>query len=103
MSEKLILGVPSKGRMMEATNAFFGAAGMEIRKAGNERGYRGEIGDLPDVEVAFISASEVANALRTGRVHLGVTGEDLVREEMARNHVRHDALEVVEATPPLQN
>ena len=82
MSEKLILGVPSKGRMMEATNAFFGAAGMDIRKAGSERGYRGEIDGLDDVEVAFISASEVANALRTGRVHLGVTGEDLVREEI---------------------
>lgn len=82
MSEKLILGVPSKGRLMEATSAFFGDAGMEIRKSGNERGYRGEIVGMSDVEVAYISASEIANALRTGRVHLGVTGEDLVREEI---------------------
>jgi hypothetical protein len=31
----------------------------------------------------------------------GVITEAMLREEMARNHVRHDALEVVERTPPL--
>ena len=31
----------------------------------------------------------------------GVVSEQMLREEMARNHVRHDALELVERTPPL--
>ena len=31
----------------------------------------------------------------------GVISESLVREEMKQNHVRHDALELVERTPPL--
>ena len=31
----------------------------------------------------------------------GVFGEDLLREEMAKNHLRHDALEVLKRTPPL--
>jgi len=31
----------------------------------------------------------------------GVISESLLREEMNRNHVRHDALEVAERTPPL--
>ena len=31
----------------------------------------------------------------------GVVSEDLVREEMKRNHIRHDALKVLEQTPPL--
>jgi hypothetical protein len=31
----------------------------------------------------------------------GVVSEDLLREEMRRNHVRHDAFEVIERTPPL--
>ena len=31
----------------------------------------------------------------------GVFGEDLLREEMANNHLRHDALELLERTPPL--
>ena len=59
------------------------AAGLALRKTGNERGYRGEIDDLDAVEVAFISASEIAWYLKTGRAHLGVTGEDLIREQMS--------------------
>ena len=31
----------------------------------------------------------------------GIVSESLLREEMKRNHVRHDALEVAERTPPL--
>ena len=79
----LIFAVPSKGRLMEATVDVLADADMVVRKTGSERGYRGEIVDMKNVEIAFISASEIANALRTGRVHLGVTGEDLVREELS--------------------
>ena len=80
---KLILGVPSKGRLMEQTAEAFAAAGLTLRKTGNERGYRGEIVELPEVDVAFISASEIAWNLKTGRVHLGITGEDLIHEQMS--------------------
>ena len=31
----------------------------------------------------------------------GVISEDLVREEMRRNHLRHDTYQVLERTPPL--
>jgi hypothetical protein len=31
----------------------------------------------------------------------GIVTEELLREEMSKNHVRHDAFEVVERTPPL--
>lgn len=83
MSDKLILGVPSKGRLMEQTAEAFAGAGLTLRKTGNERGYRGELVELPDVDVAFVSASEIAWHLKTGRVHLGVTGEDLIHEQMS--------------------
>ena len=83
MSDRLILGVPSKGRLMEQTAEAFAAAGLTLRKTGNARGYRGEIAELLEIDVAFISASEIAWNLKTGRVHLGVTGEDLVREQMS--------------------
>lgn len=82
-TERLVIGVPSKGRLMEQTAEAFAAAGLTLRKTGNERGYRGEIAELPEVDVAFISASEIAWNLKTGRVHLGVTGEDLVSEQMS--------------------
>ena len=83
LSDRLILGVPSKGRLMEQTAEAFAGAGLTLRKTGNERGYRGEIVELPKVDVAFISASEIAWHLKTGRVHLGITGEDLVSEQMS--------------------
>ena len=60
----LIFAVPSKGRLMEATIETLAAGGMEVRKTGNERGCRGEIAGMKNVEIAFISASEIANALR---------------------------------------
>ena len=89
--DRLILGVPSKGRLMDETAAAFAQAGLTLRKTGNERGYRGEIAELPGIDVAFISASEIAWYLKTGRVHLGVTGEDLVSEQMsdAASRVRY--------------
>ena len=34
-------------------------------------------------------------------VEKGIVSEDLIRDEMKQNHVRHDALEVIERTPPL--
>jgi len=83
MSAPLIFAVPSKGRLMEQTADFLGSAGLKLRKVGHERGYRGEIEGMAGVEVAFVSASEIVAALNRGRAHLGVTGEDLVRENIA--------------------
>jgi ATP phosphoribosyltransferase len=79
-TDKLILAVPSKGRLMDETAQLFGRGGLKLARTGNERGYRGELQGLPGVEVAFVSASEIADLLRKGEIHLGVTGEDLVRD-----------------------
>ena len=37
---------------------------------------------LDGVEVVFLSAAEIVHQLKAGRVHLGVTGEDLIRETL---------------------
>lgn len=81
MSDTLVIAIPSKGRLMDRTLAQFEDANLTLKRIGSPRGYRGEIAEVPQVEVAFMSASEIAGALRKGRVHLGVTGEDLMREE----------------------
>ena len=81
MSAPLIIAVPSKGRLQENTEAFFGRAGLQLVKPRGARDYRGAIADLPGVEVAYLSAGEIADALAQGAVHLGITGEDLLREE----------------------
>jgi ATP phosphoribosyltransferase len=80
---KLTLAVPSKGRLMEQSTELFAKAGLTVTKVGHARGYRGEIQGLPDVDVAYVSSSEIAAALKNGSVHLGITGEDLVRENIS--------------------
>ncbi|MDR4307529.1 ATP phosphoribosyltransferase [Chelatococcus sambhunathii] len=80
MSGPLILGVPSKGRLQENVQAFFARAGLVFTRSGGAREYRGAIADVADVEIAYLSASEIAGQLASGAIHLGVTGEDLIRE-----------------------
>ncbi|WP_316859340.1 ATP phosphoribosyltransferase [uncultured Cohaesibacter sp.] len=79
----LIIAVPSKGRLQENTNAFFARAGLDVARPGGARNYRGHLTGIDNVEIAFLSASEIAKELKAGSVHLGVTGEDLIREHLA--------------------
>jgi len=83
MSAPLVLAVPAKGRLQENAEAFFARAGLALIKPRGARDYRGAIAGLDGVEVAYLSASEITSQLAVGAVHLGVTGEDLVRELIA--------------------
>jgi ATP phosphoribosyltransferase len=76
----LKLGVPSKGRLMEKTFDWFGARGIGLRRTGSEREYAGAVEGIEGVALVMLSASEVPRELAAGRIHLGVTGTDLVRE-----------------------
>lgn len=78
----LIVAVPSKGRLQENAEAFFARAGLTLAKSGGARDYRGSMVNIDNVEIAYLSASEIAANLARGSVHLGVTGEDLVRESI---------------------
>jgi ATP phosphoribosyltransferase len=83
MTEPLVLAVPSKGRLQENTASFFARAGLDLVQAGSDRSYRGRIAGLTDVEVAFLSAAEIAREVAAGAAHLGVTGRDQVEETVA--------------------
>jgi ATP phosphoribosyltransferase len=85
MTAPLVLAVPSKGRLQENADAFFARAGLALAKPRGARDYRGTIAGLDNVEIAYLSASEIAAQLARGAVHLGITGEDLIRESI------HDA------------
>lgn len=80
---KLLLGIPSKGRLMDAILEVFALAGLKFVKSGAQRNYRGQIEGLDNVEIAYLSAPEIASGLKAGTIHLGVTGEDLLREQIA--------------------
>jgi ATP phosphoribosyltransferase len=80
MSEPLIVALPSKGRLKEQAEAWLADCGLPVRAVGGERGYAARLDGLEGIEVRLVSASEIAGALFSGEVHLGVTGEDLLRE-----------------------
>jgi ATP phosphoribosyltransferase len=77
----LKLGVPSKGRLMEKTFDWFGARGVRLLRTGSDREYAGHV-SLEGVELVLLSAGEIPRELQAGRIHLGVTGSDLVREKI---------------------
>ena len=76
------IGVPSKGRLMEQTFQWFSDRGLAMRKSGSEREYAGQVADA-GVELVMLSAGEIPRELAAGRIDLGVTGSDLVREKLA--------------------
>lgn len=80
----LTVALPSKGRMKDDAIAVFARAGLTVSAIGNDRSYRGRIEGIDGMEVAFLSASEIARELGAGAVDFGVTGEDLVREGLSR-------------------
>ena len=90
-----VLAVPSKGRLQENAAKFFARAGLTLLQGRGARDYRGTLAGFEGLEVAYLPVSEIVASLGDGTVHLGVAGEDLIREAMA------DADERVELLAPL--
>jgi ATP phosphoribosyltransferase len=80
MSDPLIFAIPSKGRLKEQVEAWLADCGAPLQVSGGARGYVAELKGLAGVQVRLLSAGNIAEALDAGEVHLGVTGEDLLRE-----------------------
>lgn len=78
----LKLGIPSKGRLQDKTIDWFAQKGITIKRTGSDREYSGVVEGMDTVELVLLSAGEIPKELATGRIHLGVTGTDLVREKM---------------------
>ncbi|MEM6971374.1 MAG: ATP phosphoribosyltransferase [Pseudomonadota bacterium] len=81
-SGDLVLALPSKGRLQADTIDWFASRGVAIRRTGEGREYAAEAEGAPGLGVAMLSAGEIPAALEQGQVHLGVTGQDLVQEEI---------------------
>jgi len=76
----LIIAVPSKGRLKEQVEEWLADCGLKLEVTGGARGYLASLKGLPGAQVRLLSAADIADALDAGEVHLGVTGEDLLRE-----------------------
>lgn len=76
----LTLAIPSKGRLKEQLAGVLAEAGITLQQVSGARGYRAEIKGMKGIDVMLLASSEIASALAAGDVHMGVTGEDLIRE-----------------------
>ncbi|MGR3500850.1 ATP phosphoribosyltransferase [Pseudaestuariivita sp.] len=76
------LGVPSKGRLMEKTFDWFADHGVGLSRSGSDREYAGAVEGIDGVDLVLLSAGEIPRELAAGRLHLGVTGTDLVHERL---------------------
>ncbi|TGQ33359.1 ATP phosphoribosyltransferase [Mesorhizobium sp. M00.F.Ca.ET.216.01.1.1] len=84
----ITLAIPSKGRLKEQALEMLAGAGLAVSLPSDERKYRARIQGVESVEVAFLSASEIAGEIGQGSVDLGITGEDLLRENLAEWETR---------------
>ena len=73
----ITIAIPSKGRMKDDTLPAFAKAGLEVLPSKDARSYRLKVKGRKDIEIALMSASEIARELAAGSIDLGVTGEDL--------------------------
>lgn len=78
----LKLGLPSKGRLQELTIDWFAERGITIERTGSGREYAGRVVGFDDIELVLLSAGEIPKELAAGRIHVGVTGQDLVHEKI---------------------
>ena len=78
----LKLGVPSKGRLMEKTFDWFVKHDIVLSRSGSDREYAGKVEGIDDVSLVLLSAGEIPRELAAGRIHLGVTGTDLIHEKL---------------------
>lgn len=78
----LRIGIPSKGRLQADTMAWFRDRGVALERTGAVRAYAGRVVGVEAIELVLMAAGEIPRDLAAGRLHLGVTGQDMVREHV---------------------
>ncbi len=73
------IAIPSKGRLKDDSIHWLESSGFKLNQKGGERGYRASLEGIQS-DVMYLSAQEIANGLIEGKLHIGVTGQDLLHE-----------------------
>lgn len=76
----IVFAIPSKGSLYEGTLEFLRDAGLPV-KYGSQRQYTARLGGMEGISILFQRAEEVPAKVATGAADIGVTGEDLFREQ----------------------
>jgi ATP phosphoribosyltransferase len=67
---------------MEKTFDWFADRGVTLSRSGSDREYAGSVSGVNGVSLVLLSAGEIPRELAAGRIHLGVTGTDLIHEKL---------------------
>ena len=72
------LAIPSKGRLKDQSLETLARAGLAVSLPGDDRKYRARIEGRDDIEVAFLSASEISGEIGQGSVvgHFHAVGDE---------------------------
>jgi ATP phosphoribosyltransferase len=79
-AQKLVLALPSKGRLQEMSLNFLNGCGFDVRRVGNGREYVSSLVGVDGVDVIYLRPEEIPNRVEQGDAHAGITGLDLYRE-----------------------
>jgi len=77
---KLVIALPSKGRLQEQAANFLSGCGFDVRRSGNGREYVSSLAGLDGAAIVYARPEEIPARVEQGDAHAGITGEDLYRE-----------------------
>lgn len=79
--DEIVFAIPSKGSLYEGTLSFLKAAGVPV-KYESERQYTARVSGIEGMSVLFQRAEEIPSKVAGGAADIGLTGEDLYREQI---------------------
>ncbi|MCA9261480.1 MAG: ATP phosphoribosyltransferase [Planctomycetales bacterium] len=83
-SERLRIGIPSKGRLSELATELLKEAGLQFRR--QDRALFARVRGL-DIDLTFLRTDDIPTLCAEGAIDMGITGSDLVAEAGAHVEV----------------
>lgn len=80
-NDDIVFAIPSKGSLYDGTLSFLKAAGLTVRYE-SQRQYTARLKGVENISVLFQRAEEIPSKVAGGAADLGLTGEDLYREQV---------------------
>jgi ATP phosphoribosyltransferase len=84
-TERLRIGIPSKGRLSELAIDLLQQAGLQFRRQDRSLFARDR---ALDIDLTFLRTDDIPTLCAEGAIDMGITGSDLVREAEADVHER---------------
>jgi ATP phosphoribosyltransferase len=80
MKNLITIGLPSKGRLKEASISFFKKNNLKPTSNEGERNYFAQIENFPNIKIIYLHAKEIIQRLGDGTLDIGISGLDLLSE-----------------------